>query len=83
MEFDYTHIKNIAVIGHHGSGKTSLVESLLFKSGAILQLGKIENGNTVSDFKSEEIKRKSSVYTSLSTINHNDFKYSHKSDHLS
>ncbi|MDD6084928.1 MAG: elongation factor G [Oscillospiraceae bacterium] len=75
MKFDYTHIKNIAIVGHHGSGKTSLVESLLFKSGAISQLGKIESGNTVSDFKSEEIKRKSSVYTSLSSTEYNGFKY--------
>ena len=65
--YDNTHIKNIALAGHAGSGKTSLTEALLYATGATDRLGKVLDGNTVSDYTSEEIKRKSSVYTSLST----------------
>ena len=65
--YDNTHIKNIALAGHAGSGKTSLTEALLYAAGATDRLGKVLDGNTVSDYTSEEIKRKSSVYTSLST----------------
>ena len=72
--YDSTQIKNIAVAGHGGSGKTSLVEALLFKSGMTDRLGKIADGNTVSDYTSEEIKRKCSVYTSLSSFERDGFK---------
>ena len=65
--YDNTHIKNIALAGHAGSGKTSLTEALLYAAGATDRLGKVLDGNTVSDYTNEEIKRKSSVYTSLST----------------
>lgn len=75
MEFDYKHIKNIAIAGHHGSGKTSLTEALLFKSGVLEKMGKVENGTSVSDFTSEEIKNKSSVYTTLSSMSFRNFKY--------
>ena len=61
--YDNTHIKNIALAGHAGSGKTSLTEALLYAAGATDRLGKVLDGNTVSDYTSEEIKRKSSVYT--------------------
>lgn len=72
--FDSTKIKNIAVAGHAGSGKTSLTEALLYKSGASDRLGRIADGNTVSDFTAEEIKRKCSVYTSLASFERDDFK---------
>ena len=72
--YESTHIKNIAVAGHGGSGKTSFVEALLFKSGMTDRLGKIADGNTVSDYTSEEIKRKCSVYTSLSAFERDGFK---------
>ena len=42
-------IRNVAVVGHRGTGKTSLVEALLFQSGAINRLGTVEAGTTVSD----------------------------------
>lgn len=75
MDYDYTHIKNIVFAGAAGSGKTSLCESLLSITGAVERAGKIENGNTVSDWTDEEIRRKSSVYASLMTIENNGFKY--------
>ena len=63
-----TMTKNIALAGHVGSGKTTLCEALLYQSGVTERIGKITEGNTVSDYTAEEIKRKSSVYTTLSTI---------------
>jgi elongation factor G len=75
MKYDYTNIKNIAICGHHGSGKTTLSEALLFSAGTTDKLGKIVDGNTVSDYTSEEIRRKSSVYTSLMSIEKDGYKY--------
>ena len=72
--YDSTEIKNIAIAGHAGSGKTSLTEALLYKSGASDRLGRIADGNTVSDFTAEEIRRKCSLYTSLSSFERDGFK---------
>ena len=72
--YDNTKIKNIVLCGHAGSGKTSLCEGLLYKSGASERLGKTADGNTVSDYTNEEIARKSSVYTSLSVFENDGFK---------
>ena len=55
-KFDSTKIKNIAVAGHAGSGKTSLTEALLYKSGTVDRLGKVLEGTTVSDYTADEIK---------------------------
>ena len=73
-KYDSTKIKNIAIAGHAGSGKTSLTEALLYKSGATDRLGKVLDGNTVSDYNAEEIKRKCSIYTSLATFETDDLK---------
>lgn len=58
-------IRNVGLIGHSGSGKTSLAEAMLYNSGAIDRLGKIDDGNTVCDYDPEEIKRKISISTSI------------------
>ncbi len=66
--YDITKIRNIALAGHNGSGKTALAEALLFKAGATDRLGKAAEGNTVCDYDSEEIKRKISVNTSVASF---------------
>ena len=58
-------IRNVAVAGHRGTGKTSLVEALLFQSGATGRLGSVEQGTTVSDWDEEEQRRKMSLSSSL------------------
>src|SRR5262245_26902314 len=58
-------IHNVVLISHGGAGKTSLAEALLYVSGAITRLGRVEEGNTVSDYDVDEIKRHTSVSTSL------------------
>ena len=73
-KYDSTKIKNIAIAGHAGSGKTSLTEALLYKSGSTDRLGKVADGNTVSDYTPDEIARKTSVYTSLTTMETGEFK---------
>lgn len=62
--------RTIAVAAHGGAGKTSLVEAMLYDAGAIGRLGKIEEGNTVSDFDLEEQKRQISINTSVITFDY-------------
>ena len=58
-------IRNICLLGHSGSGKSALAESLLYMTGAIDRMGKNADGNTVSDYDPEEIRRHISISTSV------------------
>ncbi|RME47703.1 MAG: GTP-binding protein, partial [Chloroflexi bacterium] len=58
-------IRNIALLGHSGSGKTMLAEAMIHATGATNRLGRIEDGTTVADWDEEEIKRRQSINTSL------------------
>ena len=64
-EYSTESIRNIALVSHGGGGKTSLGEALLYLTGALTRMGKVEDGNTVSDFEEEEIRRQISLSTSL------------------
>lgn len=67
-------IRNVVLLGHGGAGKTSLVESMAYLSGITSRMGKVTDGNTISDFDKEEIRRKFSISTSLISIEWNDVK---------
>jgi len=73
-EYGTEFIRNVALIGHVGSGKTSLVEAMLFNTGAVNRLGKTEDGTTVSDFEDEEHRRKISVSTSHVVVEFDNYK---------
>ena len=62
------NIRNIAVLGHGGKGKTTLCEAMLYLAGATDRLGKVADGNTVLDFDAEEKRRKSSVSSAMAAI---------------
>jgi elongation factor G len=66
--FDTSDIRNVALIGHGDSGKTSLASALLFTSGAINRLGKVDDGTAVTDFDDEETERKISLQTALAHL---------------
>ena len=63
--YESENIRNVGVMGHGASGKTSLTSAMLFDSGAINRLGRVEDGNTVTDWEDEEIERKISISSAL------------------
>ena len=68
MSVEPGKIRNVAVVGHRGTGKTSLVEAMLFQSGAVNRLGTVESGSTVSDWDEDEQQRRMSLAASLSHV---------------
>ena len=68
-------IGNVVVLGHSGSGKTSVIEAMAYRAGITNRIGTIEDGNTLSDYSAEEVKRQTSIgltavsYTHLFSLN--------------
>lgn len=65
MKYETENLRNVGLFGHGGAGKTSLAEAILYTAKVIDRIGKVENGNTVSDFEPEEIKRGISLSLSV------------------
>ena len=72
--YSANEIRNVAVMGHSGCGKTSLMEAMLHLTKVTSRMGRVEDGNTVSDYDSEEVRRKASVSTSIIPIEWNNSK---------
>ncbi|MFQ5929747.1 MAG: GTP-binding protein, partial [Acidobacteriota bacterium] len=66
--FNSENIRNIALVGHGDSGKTSLASALLYSAGAVNRLGSVEEGNTVTDFDEDETERKITISTALANF---------------
>ena len=73
-KFITNDIRNVCLIGHSGSGKTATIESMLWRAGATDRLGRVCDGNTVSDYDSEEIKRGISIGLSVCNLTWNNVK---------
>ena len=67
-------IGNVVVLGHSGSGKTSVIEAMAYRAGITNRIGRIEDGNTLSDYSPEEIKRQSSIGLSIIPLEWNECK---------
>jgi elongation factor G len=67
-EYGTEFIRNVALVSHGGGGKTSLSEAFLFQTGVTTRMGRVEDGNTVSDFEEEEIRRGLSLSTSILAV---------------
>ncbi len=73
-QYEAKKIKNIALVGHGGCGKTSVAEAMIYLAGASDRLGKVDDGNTVLDFDQEEIRRKVSVSSAVAPIEWKNYK---------
>jgi elongation factor G len=65
VAYNTAQIRNVALVGHSGAGKTALAEAMLFAAGQLKRLGRIEDGTTVSDYTKEEIERKISLTSAV------------------
>lgn len=73
-EYSSNRLRNVGIIAHGGSGKTSLVEACLFHSGTVNRLGRVEDGTATTDFEAEEVKRKITISTGLAACEWLDHK---------
>ena len=73
-DYPTDRLRNLVILGHGGTGKTSLTEAALFVSGAVNRLGKVEDGTTTSDFDPDEVKRKVSINASIAPVEWRDHK---------
>jgi elongation factor G len=74
MKWRTEQIRNVALLGHGGSGKTSLCEALLFKTKAISRLGRVEDGTTTADWDAEEHRRSISINLSVIPVEYEEYK---------
>ena len=68
-------IRNVILLGHGGCGKTTFLEAALLATGAITRIGKVEDGNTTSDYDKMEIEKKHSINTTLVPVEYQGYKY--------
>ena len=69
--FDASGIRNVALVGHSGAGKTQLVSAMLFDAGAVNRFGRVDDGSTVTDYDEEAIARKHTLAASLANLEWN------------
>lgn len=72
MSVETKNIRNVALIGHNGTGKTNLIEQMLFYAGVLSRAETVESGKTVSDYTDEEIQKKMSIHSSLASMTWDD-----------
>jgi elongation factor G len=75
MAIEISRIRNIGFVGHGGVGKTSLVEAILFRTGMITRLGRVDDGTATTDFDPEEVKRRISINTAVAFCDYRDHRF--------
>ena len=74
-EYQTSNIRNVAILGHQGSGKTTMAEAILYVSGAVEKQGEVDKKTSVSDFLVEEQNKLSSLSMSLIPTDFHDHKF--------